>query len=176
MSKITELLKQDKSRLEVLRIVRQLDLPDCLVAAGFIRNMVWDDLHNKNTPLNDIDLVFFDSQDKDSFKQREVTAFLKNEYPAWNWEVKNQALMHIRNGDQPYTSTIDAMSYWPEKETAIGASIDQQDHISVVSAFGVDSLLNGELSYNPKRSMNVFEDRVRKKGWLKIWPKLRLVV
>lgn len=176
MCKIADLLKRDKRRLEVLHIVRQLDLPDCLVAAGFVRNMVWDVLHSKNTPLNDIDVVFYDRHDKGNLIEQDVMAFLKKAYPDKNWEVKNQAFMHSRNGDLPYRSTVHAMSCWPEKETAIGAVIDYQGSISVVSAFGVDSLLNGELSYNPKRAIGVFEDRVKKKGWLETWPKLRLVL
>lgn len=31
--------------------------------------------------------------------------------------VKNQARMHLRNGDRPYQSATDAMRYWPETAT-----------------------------------------------------------
>lgn len=176
MNRIIELLEQDRERFSILNIVSSLQLPDCLVAAGFVRNMVWDSIYNKSTPLNDIDVVFYDKQDTDNLKQKQVKDYLKNEYPSWDWEVKNQAFMHIKNGDQPYISTFDAMSYWPEKETAIGASLDSQGKVSVVSVFGIEGLLTGKVSYNPKRSKDIFQNRIHRKAWLKHWPNLQIII
>lgn len=175
MNRILELLELDSERLRILNIVNTLQLSECYVAAGFIRNMVWDSIHGKSTPLNDIDVVFYDKLDTDNLKQKQVNDYLKKEHPSWDWEVKNQAFMHIKNGDQPYLSTLDAMSYWPEKETAIGASLNTQGKVSIVSAFDIESLFMGHISYNPKRSISVFEERVHRKSWLKQWPKLRIV-
>ncbi len=45
---IVTLIKQDPLRMQVLDCVAQysqLDLPQCYVAAGFVRNLVWDHLH-----------------------------------------------------------------------------------------------------------------------------------
>jgi len=55
-------IKQDTSRMEALQLVSQLPLPDWCLGAGFVRNLVWDRLHQyqENTPLNDIDVVYFD--------------------------------------------------------------------------------------------------------------------
>jgi hypothetical protein len=84
--------------------------------------------------------------------------------------------MHIRNGDDPYKGTLDAMSYWPEKETAIGATLSDDGSIYIVSAFGLESLFNGKVSHNKKRSKDVFLNRVNTKKWLETWPKLHLVL
>ncbi|MBL4660718.1 MAG: nucleotidyltransferase family protein [Alcanivoracaceae bacterium] len=56
--------------------------------------------------------------------------------------------MHIRNGDAPYNDTLDAMSYWPEKKTTIGAALNDDGSLSIVSAFGLESLFMGKVSHN----------------------------
>jgi hypothetical protein len=42
-----------------------LKLPDGYIAAGYIRNRVWDHLHGftERTPLNDVDVVYFNPHD-----------------------------------------------------------------------------------------------------------------
>lgn len=176
MCELIELIQKDSKRMNVLSIVQSLDLPDCYVAAGFLRNLVWDSLHQSKTKLNDIDVVFYDKSDLDNLVSNRLTDQLNQEYPDFQWEVKNQAFMNIRNGDVRYTSTLDAMSYWPEKETAIGAALNEDGSIFIVSAFGLDSLFNGKLSYNSKRSKEIFLNRVASKKWLQTWPKLQVVL
>ncbi|NRB41337.1 MAG: nucleotidyltransferase family protein, partial [Pseudomonadales bacterium] len=56
-ARLSTLLQKDAMRMQVLTIVRELALSDCYVAAGFIRNLVWDDLHTCETALSDIDVV-----------------------------------------------------------------------------------------------------------------------
>ena len=62
MDRVIELIESDVLRLSALECVRLLDLPECYIAAGFVRNLVWDDLHHKSepTPLNDVDVIYFD--------------------------------------------------------------------------------------------------------------------
>lgn len=176
MHKIKDLLTNDPQRMRVLNIVKPLDLPDCYVAAGFLRNMVWDNLHNKTTPLNDIDVVFYDAEDSDNVRAEATQTFLNQQYPEYIWEVKNQAFMHIRNQDSPYVNILDAMGYWPEKETAIAAALDNEGHISIISAFGLESLIQGKITYNDKRTLDIFKHRVSSKQWLEIWPNLQVVI
>ena len=49
--------------MSILRIVQALQLNDCWIAAGVIRNKVWDYLHNTQTEINDIDVIYFDEFD-----------------------------------------------------------------------------------------------------------------
>ncbi len=176
MNELIELLLKDPVRMNVLSIVRSLNLPDCYVAAGFLRNLVWDSLYLTETKLNDVDVVFYDKSDSANLASQKITDQLNQTYPDISWDVKNQAFMHIRNGDEEYTSSLDAMSYWPEKETAIGAALSEDGSISIVSAFGLESLFNGKVSYNNKRSKEVFLTRLASKQWLQRWPQLHLVV
>lgn len=174
MKRIIALIQKDKLRLAALDCVQQLTLPQCYLAAGFVRNLVWDHLHHYAvaTPLNDIDVIYFDAHEStpDKFKEYELT--LNKLMPARNWQVRNQALMHTRNGDQPYASTLDAMGHWPEKETALAVQKDATGELHCIAAFGVDSLFNLQITPNPKRQHAVFEKRVTSKGWLTHWPHL----
>jgi len=61
--RIIQLIKSDELRMKALRLVASLHLPDWLIAAGFVRNAVWDSLLDVTTPLNDIDVIYYCSSD-----------------------------------------------------------------------------------------------------------------
>jgi hypothetical protein len=177
MQQILDLIKQDPIRLSVLEQVRRLDLPQCYVAAGFVRNLVWDHLHKKPTatPLNDIDVVYFDDRESNPNAYLGHQHQLSTAMPQLEWQVRNQALMHQRNGDDPYTSTLHAMSFWPEKETAVGIRKLAENEFECIAAFGFETLLAGHITHNPKRDRNTFLQRVEEKRWLTHWPQLKVI-
>lgn len=59
LTQIKNWLSSDPERMEALSIAARLELPDWCLAAGFLRNLVWDKLHgfSSATALNDIDLI-----------------------------------------------------------------------------------------------------------------------
>ncbi|MGY0216489.1 nucleotidyltransferase family protein [Endozoicomonadaceae bacterium StTr2] len=173
---VTRLIRQDTHRMQILAAVSTLKLPDCWVAAGFVRNRVWDYLHGyQPTTLNDVDVVYFDSNNPDPQQAQEYQAKLQAQMPEVIWEVKNQAAMHQRNGHAPYSNTADAMSYWPECETAVGVRLKDDGEIELIAPFGVQSLVSGHLTYNVRRERALFESRIERKQWLQHWPKLQVV-
>lgn len=171
---VKQWLQQSPLHWQALRDARGLNLPDWCLAAGFVRNLIWDRLHGYTevTPLNDIDLIYFDAKQASEAYDRELEVRLRaaSEH---NWSVKNQARMHTRNGDRPYVSTEDAMSYWVEVETAIGVTLDEQDNPILVAPFGVSANFNSRITLNTKRPKpEIFRHRVQSKGWLTRWPRL----
>lgn len=178
-NKLIELLKRDKLRMEILQAVSARKLPDAYVAAGFLRNLAWDNCHGfSNTQLSDIDVIYFDNSDNvDTQKQFElgIQEQLKQRLPQLKWDVKNQARMHIRNNHATYLDTSDAMSWWPEQETAVGVKLNNGD-LHFVAPFGLARLFKNSISLNPKRDVLLFEERVQKKRWLKQWPQLKIVL
>ncbi|MGI9850601.1 nucleotidyltransferase family protein [Vibrio vulnificus] len=175
MDRIVELIKQDPARVKALECVSKLGLPQCYIAAGFVRNLVWDALHGFDvaTPLNDVDVIYFAPDEKDLKSCLQYESQLKQLMPEINWQVRNQALMHTRNGDLPYTSSLDAMSYWPEQETALAIRQVSPGNYECIAAFGYESLFGYCVTHNPKRSRETFENRVNSKGWLVKWSSLR---
>lgn len=171
---IKQWVTNDSVRMEALTIAAAQKLPGWCLAAGFVRNLVWDKLHgfSLSTPLNDIDLIYFDQQDVSESRDWEIEGELRaaSKLP---WSVKNQARMHERNMDCPYTSTEDAMSFWVEVETAAGASLADDGEVIVVAPFGVKPLFDYTITLNPKRPKRAdFEARLCAKRWLQTWPRL----
>ncbi|MGR5066630.1 nucleotidyltransferase family protein [Photobacterium sp. DNB22_13_2] len=176
MDLIVRLIEKDKLRRKALKCVQLLNLPQCYLAAGFVRNLVWDHLHGYSEPtsLNDLDVVYFAPDEDNPCQYLEYEHRLTQMLPECQWQVRNQALMHHRNGDARYLSTLDAMSYWPEKETAVGVRLNCHGEYECIAAFGFESLLGLELTPNPKRPHSFFTERVNGKGWLSYWPKLQV--
>nr|WP_276521495.1 nucleotidyltransferase family protein [Shewanella sairae] len=172
---------EDDYRLQALLTAESLKLNDWMLAAGFVRNLVWDKLHCVQTRLNDIDLIYFDAKELSVEKDKSIEAELRRIAPMYPWSVKNQARMHLRNHHQAYTSCIDAMSYWPEKQTAVGVSCQpmafsdsiQQISLRLHTPFNLTCLFDLSLQYNPKAPLEVFLHRVKNKRWLQSYPKLR---
>lgn len=170
-------LTQDEMSMDALKIASSLELNDWCLAAGFVRNMVWDKLHGYDnaTPLNDIDLIYFDPENADVASEQHYEVHLKS-ISNLPWSVKNQARMHIRNNDKAYQSTTDAMSYWVEVETAIGANLSKDGLVSILTPFGVDSLFSNTITINQKRiKREAFEQRIYDKNWPEIWPNLKII-
>ncbi|MGS0682396.1 nucleotidyltransferase family protein [Shewanella sp. 125m-7] len=183
-------LLEDEYRLNALGIAEQLKLNDWMLAAGFVRNLVWDKVHGLKTPLNDIDLIYFDTSDLSPDKDIGLEAELKRIAPKYPWSVKNQARMHLRNQHQEYASSLDAMSYWPEKQTAVGVNCQliaksststisistgslSEVSLNLHSPFELACLFDLSLQHNPKTKRALFEQRVTQKRWLETYPKLR---
>lgn len=171
-TQLKQWIVQDKKRMEALFAAAQLRLPDGCLAAGFVRNLAWDKMHEYSRPtvLNDIDLIYFDESDISETKDHDIEQQLKSvsDFP---WSVKNQARMHMRNLDPPYTSTADAMSYWVEIQTAVGAQLDGD--VMIIAPLGIESLFDFTITLNAKRPKPAdFRQRVAEKRWLEIWPRL----
>ena len=85
--------------------------------------------------------------------------------------------MHQRNGDTPYSCSADAMSYWPEIETAVAATLDKRGEVEIIAPFGIANLLACQITINPKRAKpEVFARRIADKHWLHQWPKLQVAL
>jgi hypothetical protein len=170
--RLIRLLKNDPQRIEILKAVATLSLPDCWVAAGFVRNLVWDHLHNKKTDLNDVDVIYYCQSDTQSQLADNATRQLQALLPKVNWQVKNQALMHKKRQQNQYISSIDAMTFWPEQETAIAVHLDESGCFSIIAPFGLSSLFEQRITFNPKGNEQVFWQRIEQKLWLTTWPQL----
>ncbi|MEO1080337.1 MAG: nucleotidyltransferase family protein [Pseudomonadota bacterium] len=176
-SEVVDWLLLDQMRMDSLRLAASLNLNDWCIAAGFVRNLVWDKVHSHDaaTPLNDIDLIYFDPLQVASNIDEAIESELKAA-SGLPWSVKNQARMHLRNEDAPYLSTEHAMKHWVELETAVGARISSSDRLELVAPFGVARLFAGTITLNPRRpKTSDFRHRVESKRWLELWPCLTVV-
>jgi hypothetical protein len=183
MSRLAELrtiIYSDRARMRVLDQVRALGLPDCWVAAGFVRNCVWDHLHGyTQSPLpQDIDVIWYDPADVTPARDADLEAALHSVDSTCVWSVKNQARMHGRNGDRPYHSAHDAMRHWPETATAVGVRLDRHGGVEVAAPYGLGDLFGliirpGARFLGDKHP--IYLERMHAKQWQVIWPGLAAV-
>jgi hypothetical protein len=160
----------------ILRAVEALDLPDCWIGAGFVRNAVWDALHDRpwSASHGDIDVAFFDGSDANPARDRSIEIELGGSIPGERWSVKNQARMHIRNGDSPYMDTADALRHWPETCTAVAArSVGRR--IELLAPFGIRDLASLIVSPTPAFALKIeiYRRRIVDKAWAERWPRLQ---
>jgi len=96
--------------------------------------------------------------------------------PQANWQVKNQARMHVAHEHAPYQNCHDAISYWIERETCVAVRLLANDDLDILAPFGLEANFAGTISINPKYPRpEVFKQRLATKNWLTVWPLLTLV-
>ncbi len=73
----------DPWMMAVLGAARDLGLPDCWIGAGFVRGKIWDHLHGfvRATPLEDIDVLYFQPEDTSQAAERVIEARLRRALP-----------------------------------------------------------------------------------------------
>lgn len=175
--KLIQILAEDKQIFEILSIVRTIQLNDCWVGAGCIRNKVWDVLHDQTAQQhNDVDVVFFDESDVSERLEKEIEAKLLEANKTFKWSVKNQARMHLRNHHSKYADTRNAISHWPETATAVAARLNVDDEIEILAPHGLDDLFDLVVRPTPNFNPVVFQKRADDKQWEKQWKKLKFVI
>ncbi|MBU4480023.1 nucleotidyltransferase family protein [Patescibacteria group bacterium] len=173
---ILNLIKKDKWMMKVLKIAEDLDFPDWVIGAGFVRNKVWDHLHgfsNSKVDTPDIDLVYYDPEGNDKKTDEDFSQKLK-EQTGINWEIVNEFYAHKFNGIPPYKSTEDALSQWPETATGLGVKLEN-GNLKLIAPYGIDDLVNLIIRPCPKfpGNLEVVKERAKKKQWFEKWPKLK---
>jgi hypothetical protein len=170
--------------MSILQAVRACDPPDWLVGAGVIRNLVWDHLHQYQTPtpLADVDVIFFDAQDtrpeRDYLIQQELLQKLQD----IAWEATNQAAVHLWYEDAfgfavpALQSSEEAVGTWPETATSVAVRLLATDEIHIVAPCGLSELFNMILRRNPRRvTREIFAQRVHAKQIVRKWPCVRVI-
>lgn len=166
--------------IELLQVVRDAGPPGSYVAAGAIRNSVWDSLHGR-PPANsvaDIDVVYFDpSPTEVDWAQR-----LGSARPGYLWDVTNQATIHewqsvyFGRAVAPYSSVAEALESWPETATAVGARLNGSGTVEVLAPFGLVDLFLLRVRPSPKVvDLAAYQARVDAKAWQRRWPRLHVL-
>ncbi len=171
------LIRQDSLRMRCLEAARSLMLPDWFIGAGFLRNAIWDHLHQRpgTTPLNDVDLVYFDPDDARQESEQGFEAGLKTLCPEVTWEVRNQARMHLKHGLRPFQNTSDGIAHWVETQTCVGVRLTMKNRLSFTAPYGLEenwSLRVSMCTRNPRAAL--FTQRVKDKLWQALWPRLQI--
>lgn len=174
-------IENDRWMIKVLKAAARLDLPDWWICAGFVRAKIWDTLHGyeSRTEIPDVDLIYFDPSDIGEDREKDLENQLKIYYPEIPWSVKNEARMHVVNDIPPYTSSVDAISKFPETATALGVKLGEEGKVILTTPCGLDDVI--QLNLKPtlyflenEERMKIYENRIAQKNWKKIWPRIKV--
>ena len=82
--------------------------------------------------------------------------------------------MHLRNGDDPYQDTNDAMRHWLETPTCVAVGLDDGGRLCLLAPYGLDDLLNLVIRPTPAglRCAAEYNARVEGKPWRRTWPRI----
>jgi hypothetical protein len=173
---VIDIIAADPWAMDILWLVRALRLPDWAIGAGFVRGLVWDRLCGfaQRTPLNDIDVVYFDPSDTSRAGERAAESELAAARILEAWSVRNMARMHLKNGDEPYRDTTDAIGHWLETPTAVAVTMADDGTLRLLAPHGVADLLAGRVRPTPsgRRKPAEYHARVTAKAWPSRWPKV----
>ena len=168
--------------IDILAIIRSLALSDSWLAAGSIRNLIWNLLSDK--PLfdndTDVDVIFFDQAM--SYEETQALAEqLKRNYPNYDWELQNQAHMHLHHPNTPpYLNSSDAIARFPETCTAIGARLTDTNQLAILAPYGLSDIVTFTVRPTPyftetPDKLASYCARLAKKNWQDKWPNLKIV-
>jgi hypothetical protein len=174
---VVGLIESDPEAMSILRAAAGLGLPDWWIGAGFVRNRVWDAISDLPArPERDVDVAYFCPEKPDPHEDTLAEARALAIMPAVPWEIRNQARMHLRNGTEPYRSSLDAIVRWPETATCVAVTL-RGDAVHLVACHGMDDLVGMVVRPSPAfadpAGRAKIQRRMADKGWLDRWPGLR---
>jgi hypothetical protein len=179
---ILEAVAASPFHMEALKSARELALPGWCIGAGFVRNLVWDKIHGfaEMTPLNDIDVLYYDRSSFDEAFEKECERWLAVLQPGPEWSVKNQARMHIKYGARPYISVEDALAHWCETCTPVAVTLDAKENLKLIAPLGIADLtacISRPTSFtraHPEK-MAQYKARMEEKNWPETWGKVQVL-
>ncbi|MCA9931995.1 MAG: nucleotidyltransferase family protein [Anaerolineales bacterium] len=181
---LRSLIYNSDATMRILAAARSCSLPNWLIGAGLIRNLVWDHLHEyeQPTPARDVDVAFFDADDLTPERDQAANAQLRSILPDVEWEATNQAAVHLWYREQfgktvmPLTSGEMAIATWPETATCTAVRLEADDSLTIVAPFGLQDLFEMTLRRNPARvTVAQYRQRYQDKRIAEKWPLVKIV-
>ncbi len=163
-TRLVEIIRSVPTTMQVLRTIRDLDLPDAMVFSGAVYQPVWNHLTRRapDYGIKDYDVAYHDDSDtsyeaEDVVIQRVAAAF--DEPLKSLVEVRNQARVHLWfekkfGADEPYPpllTSADALKRFVATAFCVGVRMEADDSLSVFAPFGLDDLFALHLRPNPLR-------------------------
>jgi hypothetical protein len=145
--------------MEVLDGIAADGLPEGMLVAGAIYNLVWNrltdrpDLHG----INDLDVFYYDAADlsyeaEDAVIRRLDARFAGLPLPV---QVRNQARVHLWFGQKfgvdfaPLGSAAEMLGRYASKTHSVAARLEPDGTMSILAPFGLDDIFSFRITPNP---------------------------
>lgn len=183
--RLEAIVRGSDSLMTVMRLTRNLDLPDWLIVSGAVYQKVWNHLTGRDPDygIKDYDLAYFDASDT-SYEAEDVhIKRAAGHFPPpfdQQVEVRNQARVHLWFEDhfgepyEPLHSSAEALSRFVAPCFGVGVRLEADDRLTIAAPFGLDDLFSMTIRPNPTRGLA--------RGWDKViasargrWPEITVV-
>jgi hypothetical protein len=185
-ARLEAILRDAPSLMTMMRIARDLDLPDWLIVSGAVYQRVWNHVTGRDPDygVRDYDLAYYDPdtsyEAEDVFIKRAAAAYP----PPFDAlvEVRNQARVHLWfhdhfQTDEPYpplASSAEALTRFLAPAFAVGARLEADDRLTIAAPFGLDDLFALRLTPNPHRPKGAGWDKVVASAKAR-WPEITVI-
>lgn len=182
-AQLEAILRRSGPLMQVLGVLREIDLPNWQVFSGAVYQRVFNHLTGRDLDygIKDYDVAYFDPdtsyEAEDAVIQRVASAF---EPPLRDMvEVRNQARVHLwfegKFGEPyaPLTSCAEALGRFVSPVFAVAVRLEADDGLSIRAPFGLDDLFAMRMRHNPTRHSPNF-GRVAE-GARARWPELQVL-
>ena len=182
-ARLEAILRRSVPLMQVLEVLRDINLPDWQVFSGAVYQRVFNHLTGRDLDygIKDYDVAYFDPdtsyEAEDAVIRRVASAF---EPPLRDMvEVRNQARVHLwfegKFGEPyaPLTSSAEALTRFVSPLHAVAVRLEPDDRLTIIAPFGLEDLFALRLRRNPIRSSVNFE-RVAQ-GAKARWPELEIL-
>ncbi len=169
--RLEALVRSSDSLMAVLRLARELDLPDWLIVSGAVYQKVWNDITGRDPDhgIKDYDLAYHDASDI-SYEAEDVqikrAAALFPAPLSELVEVRNQARVHVWFEDhfgepyEPLHSSAEALGRFVAPCFGVGIRLETDDSLTIKAPFGLEDLFAMTIRPNPNRGPAKGWDRV----------------
>lgn len=173
--RVARIFAADDIRMRILRTLYAELGSKAWIAGGFVREAVWDSVSGRKAlpPGDDVDVIYFDRFDTSKEAERALQAGLTRRDPTVRWSVKNQARMHLVNGDQPYTSLQDAVARFPETASAVALQLGHRG-LKILAPIGLEDLVELRLQKGTYAKEASFRRRLAQVASPDRWPLLEI--
>lgn len=144
---------------DLLKVLRDAQLPDAWLASGAIYQSVWNALTGRDPShgIKDYDLIYYDEADlsyeaEDRVITQLTTACAPLGLPV---EIRNQARVHLWfsqhfNIDYPKLGcSLESLLYYASKTHAVAARLHEDDRLQIEAPFGLEALFQMQMLPNP---------------------------
>ena len=170
--------------MEVLDGLREVALPEGMLVAGAIYNLVWNRLTGRPglNGINDLDVFYFDDADlsyaaEDVVIRRLAARFAHLLVPV---QVRNQARVHLWFEGKfgaafaPLTSAEEMLGRYASKTHAVAARLEPDDTITIMAPFGLDDIFSFRVVPN-HALMNRLSHEKKAARARAMWPEVTVV-
>ncbi|ETA74442.1 nucleotidyltransferase family protein [Ligilactobacillus equi] len=177
---LQKLLISTPNLQEIFTILRNNGLQEAYLCAGWVRNLVWNNLNQlEPTYLQDNLDIYYKKNSETAEEHQILTTKLNTHHAKYLWDLHNLASPRPHYSKIPQGDSIqEVLTKFPETCSAVGIRLQTNGQFEILAPYGLADLFELKVKPTPvflaTNSMTAFNERIKRKRWTQRWPKLKI--